>query len=66
MIRVRRNGYVFESWGGDYPPRYVHVSSSKGELLGRVRLDTKAPFASWKIPRRVLKTIEELQNETAL
>lgn len=66
MGRIRRDGYVFEWWVGDHPPRHVHVSSIKGELLGRIRPSNKTSVGTWKPPRRVLRTIEDLQIEGLL
>jgi hypothetical protein len=67
MGRVRRGGYIFEWWIGDHDPRHVHVSDQHGEFLGRVNLATlEALEENWTPPRKVIKLIEELQDEGRL
>jgi hypothetical protein len=66
MGKVRRGGYVFEWWIGDHAPRHIHVSTPAGKLLGRVALETLDSLDRWTPPRKVLKIIEELQNEGRL
>jgi len=66
MGRVRRGGYVFECWLGDYPLRHVHVPDSEGNLLGRVALVTLEPLDDWKPPGKVVEIIRQLVTEGRL
>ena len=66
MGRVRRGGYIFESWIGDHPPRHVHVSDRNGNLLGRVSVDALMPLDDWTPPKKVLEIIRQLQQEHRL
>jgi hypothetical protein len=66
MGKVRRGGYIFESWIGDHSPRHVHISDSDGKLLGRVALETMQSLDDWKPPRKVVDIIRQLQNEERL
>jgi len=66
MGKIRRSGYIFEWWIGDHPPRHVHVSDSRGNLLGRVALETLEPLDDWNPPLKVIETIRQLQNEDRL
>lgn len=63
MGKVRRGGYIFEWWVGDYPPRHVHVSDNNGNLLGRVALENMEPLDDWNPPGKVLEIIRQLQDE---
>jgi hypothetical protein len=60
MGRVRRNGYIFEWWTGDHPPRHIHVSDGGGKFLGRIAIDSMKPLDAWHPARKVRETIQEL------
>jgi len=62
--KLRRGGYVFLTWKGDHPPRHVHVYRN-GRLVVKWDLDNKQPMKG-QAPRRVLKLIEELEDEGRL
>jgi hypothetical protein len=66
MGKVRKGGYIFEWWVGDHPPRHVHVSDNKGNLLGRVALENLEPLDDWNPPAKVLEIIRQLQDEDRL
>ncbi len=66
MGKLRRGGYLFLWWIGDHEPRHVHVFDSKGRLLGRVAIETKAPLDHWTPPGEVVEIIAELQREGRL
>jgi hypothetical protein len=66
MGRIRRGGYIFEWWIRDRPPRHLHVSSSNGEIFGRVRIDTIDAIDDWQPPRKVIEIISDLQKEGRL
>jgi len=66
MGRIRRGGFIFEWWVGDHPPRHIHISDADGNLLGRIRLDTKESLSAWKPTKKVLEVIDDLQKEGRL
>lgn len=66
MGKVRRGGYVFERWIGDYEPRHIDVSKLDGRILGRVVLATKQPMDAWNPPKKVLQITAELEKEGCL
>ena len=64
MGKIRRGGYVFVSWIGDHTPRHVHVYLD-GRLVVKWDLENRRPMKG-EASRRVLKLIEELENEGEL
>ena len=66
MGKVRRGGYVFQWWIGDHSPYHVHVFDSNGKLLGRVIVETQQPLDDWKLPRKVVAVLRQLQAEGRL
>lgn len=65
MGRIRRGGYIFESWVGDHPPRHVHVFKDR-ELIARVELDEELTMIEGKISRRVRRILKALVQEGVL
>lgn len=64
MGKERRGNYVFLSWKGDHSPHHVHV-------YRKSRLVVKWDLENWqamkgKANRRLLRLIEELENEGLL
>jgi len=64
MVKVRRGNYVFLTWTGDHSPRHVHVYRD-GRLVVKWDLENWQPMAG-KASRRLIRIIEELENEGAL
>jgi len=65
MGRVRRNGYIFEFWVGDHPPRHVHVLKN-GRLIAKVELDEDLTLMEGKISGKLRKIIKALKKEGQL
>jgi len=61
---IRRGGYVFITWKGDHSPRHVHVYRD-GEFVLKWDLENSKAM-SGRPTRRILKLIEELQQEGLL
>ena len=64
MSRIRRGGYVFQTWIVDHNPRHVHVYDGN-------RLVVKWDLEGWKplegtANRRILRLIRELVKEGRL
>lgn len=38
MGRIKRGGYVFETWEGDHEPPHVHIYED-GHLVAKVKLE---------------------------
>ncbi len=38
MGRIKRGGYVFETWEGDHEPAHVHIYED-GRLVAKVKLE---------------------------
>jgi len=38
MGRIKRGGYVFETWEGDHEPTHVHIYED-WQLIAKVKLD---------------------------
>ena len=64
MPRIRRGGYLFISWVGDYSPRHVHVYRDD-RLVVKWDLDNRLPMQG-KATARVLRLLEELVEEGKL
>lgn len=64
MSKIRRGGFIFQTWIGDHAPRHVHVYRD-GRLVLKFDLDHHVVIEG-KTSRRVLKLIEELEQEGAL
>ncbi|MDF1564592.1 MAG: DUF4160 domain-containing protein [Deltaproteobacteria bacterium] len=64
MSRFRRGGYIFLSWAGDHTPRHVHVYRD-GALVVKWDLENRIEMKG-KMTRRILKLIEELEEEGLL
>ena len=64
MVKVRRGNCVFLTWTGDHSPRHVHVYRD-GRLVVKWDLENWQPMAG-TASRRLVKLIEELENEGAL
>jgi hypothetical protein len=62
--KIRRGGYIFVSWIGDHAPRHVHVYRD-GTLVVKWVLENRRPMKG-EASRRILKLIEELENEGEL
>lgn len=64
MVRVRRGGYVFQTWVGDHGPRHVHIYCD-GKLVLKWDLDEWAPLEG--VPtRRLIRLICDLDREGLL
>jgi hypothetical protein len=64
VSRIRRGGYVFQTWIVDHNPRHVHVYDGN-------RLVVKWDLEGWKplegtANRRILRLIRELVKEGRL
>jgi len=57
--KVRRGGYIFITWKGDYSPRHVHVYRD-GKLVMKWDLENKKTMKG-KANRKILELIEELE-----
>lgn len=66
MGRILRYGYLVEWFIGDHSPRHVHVYDAKGHFIGRLDLNTLQGLENWQPNRRLIKLIQELQNERRL
>jgi cell wall-associated NlpC family hydrolase len=64
MGKLRRGGFVFFVWKGDYGPRHVHVYRG-GRLVVKWDLDNEKTMIG-KASRKVLDLIRELQLEGLL
>ena len=64
MAKIRRGGYVFVTWSGDYSPRHVHVYKD-GKFIAKWDLDNWKVMKG-KVTRRILQLIRELQSEGLL
>lgn len=38
MSRIKRGGFIFETWVGDHKPKHVHVFKD-GKYIAKVELD---------------------------
>lgn len=64
MSKIWRGNYIFVHWIGDHSPRHVHVYK-EGQLV--VKWDLERGIAmKGQAPRRVLKLIDELEQEGRL
>ena len=64
MGKTRRGGYIFVTWKGDHPPRYVHVYRD-GNLVVKWDLENRKPMRG-KATRRVRQLIDQLEDEGQL
>ena len=64
MGKVRRGGYIFVTWKGDYSPRHLH-GDRDGVLIVKWDLDNRRPMIG-EPTRRVRLLIEQLESEGAL
>jgi hypothetical protein len=66
MGKIRRHGFVLEWFIGDHAPRHVHVYNTKGHFLGRFDLKRRVGHEGWQPSKKLLKLINELENEGRL
>jgi hypothetical protein len=66
MGRIRRGGFIITWFAGDHPPRHVHVETDKGELVGRLNLETRRGMEGWQPSRKLLQVIESLERDRRL
>ncbi len=66
MGRIRRGGYIITWWKGDHQPRHVHVETDKGQMIGRLNLETKQGIEGWEPEKKLLSVIAELEKEGRL
>jgi hypothetical protein len=65
MVRIRRGGYVFQTWSGDHRPRHVHVYRDGRKVL-RWDLEMGHPMGGRQASARIRKLIESLVREGRL
>jgi hypothetical protein len=63
MGRIRRGGYIFISWIGDHPPRHVHVYDDDANFVTRMNLKTMHSMDVFKVDKRIVDLIRDLQQE---
>lgn len=63
MGRIRRGGYIIESFIGDHRPRHVHIFDSKGRFLGRLDSVKMIGIEGWIPARKLLQTVQQLKDE---
>jgi hypothetical protein len=64
MGKIRRGGYLFNTWIGDHSPYHVHVYRN-GKLIVKWDLENEMPMRG-KATARILKMISELREEGKL
>lgn len=64
MGKIRRGGYLFNTWIGDHSPYHVHVYQN-GKLIVKWDLENEIPMKG-KATARILKMISELREEGKL
>ncbi|PWU22047.1 MAG: hypothetical protein C5B49_01440 [Bdellovibrio sp.] len=61
MGRIRRGGYMIESWIGDHEPKHVHIYRD-GRLIAKVEVPSLL-ILSGHMNRRLRRILEELLEE---
>ena len=64
MGRVRRGGFILETWIGDHPPRHVHVFQDQ-RMIAKVELDEALSVMEGKMSRKLRKILGTLVREGA-
>jgi hypothetical protein len=64
MGRVRRGGYLIDSWIGDHSPKHVHVYRD-GVFVAKVEVPGMLVLAG-RMNRKVRKILEDLVKEKRL
>jgi hypothetical protein len=64
MTKIRRGGYIFNTWVGDHSPKHVHVMI-KGRIVFRWDLENNR-IITGLATRKMVKLILELQEEGKL
>ena len=64
MGKIRRGGYVFNTWIGDHSPYHVHVYKD-GELVVKWDLEHEVAMKG-KASAKIRKLIRELREEGLL
>lgn len=64
MSRIKRGGYVFQTWIVDHNPRHVHVFDGK-RLVVKWDLEDGKPLLG-TANRKICRLIRELQREGRL
>jgi len=64
MGKVRRGGFIFVTWIGDYPPRHVHVYRD-GKLIVKWDLENRQPMKG-EATARLIELIDQLEAEGQL
>ena len=59
MGRIRRGGYIFETWVGDHSPPHVHIFKD-GKLIAKVELDDQHTVMKGKINRKIRMILKDL------
>jgi len=62
--KIKRGNFIFVTWIGDHAPRHIHVYKDKTLVL-KWDLENELPMKG-KATKRILKLIEELQEEGLL
>jgi hypothetical protein len=64
--KICRGGYILEWFNGDHTPRHIHVYDSKRKFIGRLDLDRMVGVEGWMPDRKLIKLIQDLQQEKRL
>ena len=64
MGKIRRGGYIFNTWIGDHSPYHVHVYKD-GKFILKWDLEHEVPMKG-KASAKILKYIQELRMEDLL
>jgi hypothetical protein len=62
--KIRRGGYIFNSWKGDHPPKHVHVFKDR-KMICKWDLENSRVMEG-KVTNRIKKLISELVLERLL
>lgn len=65
MGRVKRGGYIFETWIGDHPPRHVHVIKDR-TLVARIELDDNLTVMDGMKNRRIHRILKKIMKDGLL
>lgn len=59
-------GYIVEWFISDHVPLHVHVYDGKGKFIGRLDVAEMRGLEGWMPDRKLIKLIQELQDEGRL
>ena len=65
MGRIKRGGYIFETWVGDHLPPHVHVWKDR-KLIAKVEIGDKLYVMKGRINKRIRVILKMLINEGIL